>query len=73
MQNPVWLLIIAGILMTVIGLGWLLFPSIPWFGKLPGDLVVERDQFRFYFPIVTCILLSALFTGIMWLARFFGK
>lgn len=73
MQNPAWLLIIAGGLIALIGLGWLLFPSVPWFGKLPGDIAIERDRFRFYFPIATCILLSLLFTGIMWLARYFGK
>ncbi len=58
MQNPAWLLIITGVLIALIGLGWLLSPSIPWLGRLPGDVVVERENFRFYFPITTCIVHS---------------
>ncbi|WP_437193318.1 DUF2905 domain-containing protein [Planctomicrobium sp. SH527] len=73
MQNPAWLLIITGVLMALIGLGWLLSPSIPWLGRLPGDVVVERENFRFYFPLTTCILLSLLFTAIMGIIRYFGK
>ncbi len=38
-------------------------------GRLPGDIVVERPGFTFYFPIVTSILLSLLLTGILWLLR----
>ena len=52
---------------------WLLAPSIPWLGKLPGDIRIERENFRFYFPVVTCILISLVLTGIMWLIRFFSR
>lgn len=52
---------------------WLLATHIPWLGRLPGDIAVERPNFRFYFPVVTCILLSLLLTGILWLVRFFQK
>ncbi len=38
-------------------------------GRLPGDIVVQRGGFTFYFPIVTSILLSLLLTGILWLLR----
>jgi len=38
-------------------------------GRLPGDIVVERGGFTFYFPIVTSLLLSLLLTGILWLLR----
>ncbi len=38
-------------------------------GRLPGDIVVQRGNFTFYFPIVTSILLSLLLTGILWLLR----
>ena len=62
-----------GVLIAGIGLLWLLAPSIPWLGNLPGDVVIERDNFRFYFPLTTCILLSVLLTGIMWLVRYFWK
>jgi len=73
MQNPAWLLIITGVLIALIGLGWLLSPSIPWPGRLPGDVMVERENFRFYFPLTTCILLSLLVTVIMGIVRYLGK
>ncbi len=72
-QHPAWLLIIVGVLIIGIGVVWLLSSAIPWLGKRPGDIVIERENFRFYFPIVTCIVISLLLTGIMWLIRFFSK
>ena len=72
-QHPAWLLIIVGVLIIGIGVVWLLSSAIPWLGKLPGDIVIERENFRFYFPIVTCIVASLLLTGIMWLIRFFSR
>ena len=50
MNHPGWLLIILGLVIATIGLVWLLAPSVPWFGRLPGDIVIERGQSRFYFP-----------------------
>jgi hypothetical protein len=73
MQHPAWILIIVGVLIAVIGVVWLLVPALPWLGKLPGDIVIERENFRFYFPLTTCILLSLLLTGIMWLVRYFSR
>jgi hypothetical protein len=69
MQHPAWFLVIVGLLIAGIGLVWLLSPSIPWLGNLPGDVAIERGSFRFYFPLTTCILLSLLLTGILWLVR----
>jgi hypothetical protein len=62
------ILIIAGIALVVIGLLW------PWLsrlglGRLPGDIVLQRDGFSFYFPIVTCILLSIAGSLLFWLFR----
>jgi hypothetical protein len=73
MQHPGWLLIAVGLLIAGIGLVWLLAPSIPWLGKLPGDISIERQNFRLYFPIMTCIVLSVLLTGTMWLVRFLSR
>lgn len=73
MRHPAWMMIIVGALIAAVGLVWLLAPSIPWLGRLPGDIVIERKNFRFYFPVVTCILLSLLLSGIIWLVRHFGK
>ena len=72
-QNPAWLLIIAGLVVVGIGVVWLLAPSIPWLGKLPGDIRIERENVRFYLPVVTCILISLVLTRIMWLIRFFSR
>ncbi len=58
----------------VAGLLWELGAKrFPW-GKLPGDIALERDNARFYFPIVTCILVSVILTLVLnLLARFFNK
>lgn len=73
MMHPGRILIVIGVLITVVGLVWMISPSIPWIGKLPGDVVIERMNFRFYFPLTTCILLSLLLTGILWLVRQFSR
>lgn len=73
MQHPAWILVIVGVLIAVIGAVWLLVPSVPWLGKLPGDIVVERETFRFYFPMTTCIVLSLLLTAIIWLVRYLSR
>ena len=73
MQHPAWMLVVLGLVIAGVGAIWLLAPYIPWLGKLPGDIAVERPNFRFYFPVVTCIVLSLLLTGILWLVRYFQK
>ena len=72
-DQPAWILISVGLLLVGVGVVWLLSPSIPWLGKLPGDILIERENVRFYFPLTTCILLSLLLTGIAWLVRFLSK
>ncbi len=57
-------MIIAGI-----GLIWVLAPNLTRLGRLPGDIVIERGNNRFYFPIVTCILISAVVSLVAWLIR----
>ena len=61
-------LMIAGALLLAIGLAWPLIMRLG-LGRLPGDIVVERGNFRFYFPIVTSLLLSAVLTLVVWLFR----
>lgn len=73
MNHPGWLFIIIGVLITIVGLVWVFAPSIPFLGKLPGDIVIERENFRFYFPFATCILLSLVLTGMMWVVRWFSR
>ena len=60
-----WLIII-GIVLVVAGLLW------PWLtklglGRLPGDFVIERDNFRVYRPVATSILISVILSVILWL------
>lgn len=73
MHHPAWSLVVIGILIAGIGLVWLVAPSIPWIGKLPGDIVIDRENFQFYFPVTTCILLSLMLTGIMWVVRYVSR
>ena len=72
-HHPAWILIIVGLLIAGVGVAWLVAPSVPWLGRLPGDIVIERENFRFYFPLATSILLSLLLTGVLWLVRFFSR
>ena len=71
MQHPGWALIVLGGLIVAVGVLWLALPAIPWLGKLPGDIAIERENVRFYFPIATCVVLSLLLTGILWVVRHF--
>jgi len=59
-------LIFLGILLVIIG-GVLFFAGkIPWFGRLPGDIVIERKNFSFYFPLATGLILSVVLSLIFW-------
>lgn len=69
MSHPGWTLIAIGLLIVGIGVVWLLAPNIPWLGRLPGDIVIDREHFKFYFPLTTCLVLSALLSLVMWLVR----
>lgn len=60
-------LIIFGIILIVVGALMVFGAKLPWFGKLPGDIYVQNKTFSFYFPVTTCILLSALLTLIFFL------
>jgi len=63
------LLVILGLVLAA--LGALLWSGLGrgWIGRLPGDIHYTRGQFSFYFPIVTCVLLSLLLSLILWLFR----
>jgi hypothetical protein len=76
MENAGRILVLAGLVVAGIGLvlwfgggrGW-----FSWLGRLPGDIRVESDKGGFYFPIVTCLVISALLSGLLALVRkFFG-
>ena len=54
------MLMIVGGALLVLGALFSFGPRIPWLGRLPGDIVIERDNFRFYFPITTSIVISII-------------
>ena len=56
------MLVLLGIFMVGIGLFLWLGDKIPWLGKLPGDILIRKEKFTFYFPLVTCILIGLLLT-----------
>ncbi len=61
-------LVVAGVLLVVAGLLWPWLRRLP-FGRLPGDIVVEKPGFTFYLPITTMILVSAVISLVLWLFR----
>jgi len=61
-------LIALGILLVIVGVAVEYAPRLPFrIGRLPGDIYIHRNKTTFYFPIVTCILVSALLTLIFWI------
>ncbi len=60
-------LLVLGAMIMLVGAVLLLAGRIPGLGRLPGDIVVRRGNFTFYFPLATSILLSLLLTLVFWL------
>ena len=70
-RSPVGLvLIIIGVLLMVIG-ALVLLGALHWFGRLPGDIRVERPGFRFYAPIVSMLIVSLVLMALVALVRRF--
>jgi hypothetical protein len=68
------ILLIVGGAIIVLGLIFIFAPQIPFLGKLPGDINIKKDDFSFYFPVVTCILVSIVLTIIVnVIIRLIGK
>ena len=63
------LLVFAGIFILVLGIVFLFGDKIPFIGKLPGDIIIKKKNFTFYFPIVTSILLSLIVSLILYLLK----
>ena len=56
------ILIILGVVLVVIGLGFMFADKIPYIGRLPGDIYIKREKFSFYFPLATSIIISIILT-----------
>jgi hypothetical protein len=63
------ILIVVGIFIIIIGVLFLFGDKIPFLGKLPGDIIIKKKNFTFYFPIVTSILLSLVISFIIYLFK----
>jgi hypothetical protein len=62
-------IILVGVVLILVGLAVTFFDRVPFLGKLPGDIHVKRGNFQFYFPVVTCIVLSVVLTLLFWLVN----
>jgi hypothetical protein len=62
------ILIVAGVILLLAGLAWPLLARLG-LGRLPGDIMVERGNFRFYFPLATSLVISVFLTLLFWLFR----
>ena len=66
--------IAVGVLVVIAGvIIWLFGDKLRFLGRLPGDIRIERENFRLYIPITTMVLASLLLTLVMWLIQRFGK
>ena len=61
-------LIVIGLLLVLAGLAWPWLGKLP-LGRLPGDIVVNRENFRFFFPLTTMIIVSILLSLVFWFLR----
>lgn len=63
------MLILLGVFIILIGFLLLVGEKIPWVGRLPGDIIIRKKNFTFYFPIVTSIIISIILTLLFTLLR----
>jgi hypothetical protein len=65
------LLLAFGLLLAALGLLLLAAPKLPWIGRLPGDILIQRERFSFYFPLASSLLASLLLSLVLWfISRF---
>jgi hypothetical protein len=63
-------IIIAGVLIVLLGvLIYFFHDKLNWIGRLPGDIRIEKENFKFYAPLASMLLLSIAFTVLIWLFR----
>jgi len=63
------LLIFSGLILIGLGLLLLLADKIPFLGKLPGDIRIQKENFSVYIPLGTCLLVSLLLSLLLWLFK----
>ncbi|MEE9225985.1 MAG: DUF2905 domain-containing protein [Bacteroidota bacterium] len=67
------MLILLGVVLLGVGMLLTFFDKIPFLGKLPGDIHIKRENFQFYFPITTSVVISVLLSLIFLGISFFSK
>lgn len=55
-------LVVVGLVIVAVGVALLLADRVPWLGRLPGDIRIERGNWRFYFPLATSLVISLILT-----------
>ncbi len=64
------ILIVSGLILVIAGVAFLYAgDKLKWFGNLPGDIKIVRENVRFYFPVTTMIIISVLLSLLLWLIR----
>ena len=61
------MLVVFGLLIAFVGVALVLVGRVPWLGRLPGDIHIQRGNWTFYFPLATSLLLSVVLTLILWI------
>jgi len=61
------MLVVFGLLIALVGVVLMLVGRVPWLGRLPGDIHIQRGNWTFYFPLATSLLLSVVLTLILWI------
>lgn len=63
------ILLLGGLIVAAVGGFLVLLPKIPWIGKLPGDIFYKGEKVTFYFPLMTCLVISILISLILAIFR----
>jgi hypothetical protein len=62
-------LMFLGLVLMALGIIFVFGGRIPWLGNLPGDIYIQRDRFTFYFPLMTCLIVSAVISLVLYFFR----
>jgi hypothetical protein len=65
-KNPFQILVLVGLALALVGVVLSGIGRLPFLGRLPGDILIQRERFTFYAPLGTCLLLSVIFSLILW-------
>ncbi len=63
------ILILVGIALILVGLLMTIGNKLPWIGKLPGDIIIKKDHFSFYFPLTSSIIVSVILTLLLYIFK----